>query len=89
MYLLYWNFLPRLGKLLNTRWNFELERWRCEILEQAHGTSTNPFEEGRSTEKLDVSLRKRLMENKPAREFPLIHESPENLAPIETDEKPC
>src|ERR1700722_19465653 len=36
-----------------------------------------------------VSLRKRLMENKPAREFPLIHESPENLAPIETDEKPC
>ena len=36
-----------------------------------------------------ASLRKRLMENKPAREFPLIHESPENLAPIETDEKPC
>jgi hypothetical protein len=29
------------------------------------------------------------MENKPAREFPLIHENPENLAPIETDEKPC
>ena len=24
VYLLYWNFLPRLGKLLNTRWNFEL-----------------------------------------------------------------
>jgi hypothetical protein len=36
-----------------------------------------------------ASLRKRLMENKPARELPLIHESPENLAPIETDEKPC
>ena len=30
-----------------------------------------------------ASLRKRLMENKPARELPLIHESPENLAPIE------
>jgi hypothetical protein len=28
VYLLYWNFLPRLGKLLNTRWNFELERGR-------------------------------------------------------------
>jgi hypothetical protein len=36
-----------------------------------------------------ASLRKRLMENKPARELPLIHESPANLAPIETDEKPC
>ena len=24
VYLLYWNLLPRLGKLLNTRWNFEL-----------------------------------------------------------------
>ena len=24
VYLLYWNFLPRLGKPLNTRWNFEL-----------------------------------------------------------------
>ena len=24
VYLLYWNFLPRLGKLLNTRLNFEL-----------------------------------------------------------------
>ena len=36
-----------------------------------------------------ASLCERLMENKPARELPLIHESPENLAPIETDEKPC
>ena len=36
-----------------------------------------------------ASLRNRLMENKPARELPLIHESPENRAPIETDEKPC
>jgi hypothetical protein len=26
VYLLYWNFLPRLGKLLNTRWLLEMQR---------------------------------------------------------------
>ena len=51
VYLLYWNFLPRLGKLLNTRWNFELGDGDARFW-SAHGTSTNPFEEGRSTEKL-------------------------------------
>ena len=49
--ILYWNFLPRLGKLLNTRWNFELGDGDARFW-SAHGTSTNPFEEGRSTEKL-------------------------------------
>ena len=34
VYLLYWNFLPRLGKLLNTRWNFELGDGEREILER-------------------------------------------------------
>ena len=51
VYLLYWNFLPRLGKLLNTRLNFELGDGDARFW-SAHGTSTNPFEEGRSTEKL-------------------------------------
>ena len=44
VYLLYWNFLPRLGKLLNTRWNFELGDGDARFW-SAHGTSTNPFEE--------------------------------------------
>jgi hypothetical protein len=48
VYLLYWNFLPRLGKLLNTRWNFELGDGDARFW-SAHGTSTNPFEERRST----------------------------------------
>ena len=41
VYLLYWNFLPRLGKLLNTRWNFELGDGDARFW-SAHGTSTNP-----------------------------------------------
>jgi hypothetical protein len=48
VYLLYWNFLPRLGKLLNTRWNFELGDGDARFW-SAHRTSTNPFEERRST----------------------------------------
>ena len=28
VYLLYWNFLPRLGKLLNTRWNLSAKTFR-------------------------------------------------------------
>jgi len=50
VYLLYWNFLPRLGKLLNTRWNFELGDGDARFW-SAHGTSTNPFEEGRKYRK--------------------------------------
>jgi hypothetical protein len=50
----YWNFLPRLGKLLNTRLNFELGDGDARFW-SAHGTSTNPFEEGRSTEKLHIA----------------------------------
>jgi hypothetical protein len=41
VHLLYWNFLPRLGKLLNTRWNFELGDGDARFW-SAHGTSTNP-----------------------------------------------
>ena len=48
VYLLYRNFLPRLGKLLNTRWNFQLGDGDARFW-SAHGTSTNPFEERRST----------------------------------------
>src|ERR1700738_2727704 len=55
VYLLYWNFLPRLGKLLNTRWNFELGDGDARFW-SAHGTSTIPFEEGRSTGKLRFPL---------------------------------
>ena len=43
LYLLYWNFLPRLGKLLNSHWNFELGDGDARFW-SAHGTSTNPFE---------------------------------------------
>ena len=50
VYLLYWNFLPRLGKLLNTRRNLELGDGDARSW-SAHGTSTNPFEEGRKYRK--------------------------------------
>src|ERR1700722_11407727 len=50
VYLLYWNFLPRLGKLLNTRRNFGLGDGDARFW-SAHGTSTNPFEEGRKYRK--------------------------------------
>src|SRR6202035_1803706 len=42
--------LPRLGKLLNTRQNFELGDGDARFW-SAHGTSTNPFEEGRKYRK--------------------------------------
>jgi Zinc-binding dehydrogenase len=42
VYLLYWNFLPRLGKLLNSHWNFELGDGDARFW-SAHGTSTNPL----------------------------------------------
>ena len=37
VYLLYGNFLPRFGKLLNTRWNFELGDGDARFW-SAHGT---------------------------------------------------
>ena len=42
VYLLYWNFLPRFGKLLNSHWNFELGDGDARFW-SAHGTSTNPL----------------------------------------------
>jgi hypothetical protein len=42
VYLLYWNFLPRLGKLLNTRWNFELGDGDARFW-SAHGTEKLRF----------------------------------------------
>jgi hypothetical protein len=41
----------QIGKLLNTRWNFELGDGDARFW-SVHGTSTNPFEEVRSTENL-------------------------------------
>ena len=64
VYLLYWNFLTRLGKLLNTRLNFELGDGDARFW-SAHGTSTTRLKKV-EVPKNYVSLRKRLMENKPA-----------------------
>src|SRR5271168_4949855 len=36
VYLLYWNFLPRLGKLLNTRWLLERQQTRAPNDARSH-----------------------------------------------------